>query len=89
MRTRCFYLITFLLAMPAYLAAHPEASEDLVDNGNTQKLVSMAFDCDGDAVICLVQQVGNACHTGRRDCFYLQVDIENQRVIIKGEADLL
>ncbi len=54
-------------------------------SGHTQKLVSMAFDCDGDAVLCLVDQSGAACHTGRPDCFYLEVDIEGRQVIIVGD----
>ena len=54
-------------------------------SGHTQKLVSMAFDCDGDAVLCLVDQAGAACHTGRPDCFYLEVDIEGRQVIIVGD----
>jgi phosphoribosyl-AMP cyclohydrolase len=55
-------------------------------SGNTQKLVSMAFDCDGDAVLCRVDQSGVACHTGRRDCFYLNVDIERNQVLINGKS---
>jgi phosphoribosyl-AMP cyclohydrolase len=27
-------------------------------------------DCDGDTLLLRVEQVGVACHTGRRDCFY-------------------
>lgn len=49
-------------------------------SGHTQELVSMAFDCDGDAVLCLVNQSGGACHTGRPNCFYLHVDLDNQQV---------
>lgn len=49
-------------------------------SGHTQSLVSMSFDCDGDAILCQVNQVGAACHTGRTDCFYLNVDIENKQV---------
>jgi phosphoribosyl-AMP cyclohydrolase len=30
----------------------------------------MRLDCDGDAVLLLVDQTGVACHTGRRSCFY-------------------
>lgn len=55
-------------------------------SGHTQQLVSMAFDCDGDAILCQVDQSGAACHTGRSDCFYLKVDIEQGRVLIHGDA---
>lgn len=51
-------------------------------SGHTQELVSMSFDCDGDAIICQVEQRGPACHTGRRHCFYYKVDIEQQKVFI-------
>ncbi len=56
-------------------------------SGHTQALMNMSFDCDGDVALCQVKQEGKACHTGRRDCFYLQVDHPNQRVLIKGEAN--
>ena len=39
-------------------------------SGQTQKLVDFRVDCDGDAVLLLVDQTGVACHTGRRSCFY-------------------
>lgn len=51
-------------------------------SGHTQELVSMAIDCDGDAILCEVNQTGGACHTGRADCFYLKIDIESNQVII-------
>jgi phosphoribosyl-AMP cyclohydrolase len=54
-------------------------------SGNTQKLVSMSLDCDGDAILCQVNQVGGACHTGRANCFYLHIDPKNQCVTIQGE----
>lgn len=52
-------------------------------SGHTQELINMSFDCDGDAILCQVNQRGAACHTGRRDCFYLSVDREYKRVFIK------
>lgn len=55
-------------------------------SGHTQSLVSMAFDCDGDTILCQVIQSGAACHTGRRNCFYLNVDIEQRHVTISGDA---
>ena len=42
-------------------------------SGQTQKLVELRIDCDGDAVLLLVDQKGVACHTGRRSCFYRAV----------------
>ena len=41
-------------------------------SGHHQSLTSMSFDCDGDAILCLVNQTGSACHTGRKNCFYLR-----------------
>lgn len=39
-------------------------------SGQTQRLVELRLDCDGDTVLALVDQTGVACHTGRRSCFY-------------------
>ncbi|MGP1396643.1 MAG: phosphoribosyl-AMP cyclohydrolase [Inquilinaceae bacterium] len=39
-------------------------------SGQTQRLVELRPDCDGDAILVLVDQSGVACHTGRRSCFY-------------------
>jgi len=49
-------------------------------SGHTQELKSLSIDCDGDAILCKVDQKGSACHTGRRHCFYLQADIARQKV---------
>ena len=40
-------------------------------SGQQQKLVEMRLDCDGDTLLLLVDQKGVACHTGRRNCFFL------------------
>jgi phosphoribosyl-AMP cyclohydrolase len=42
-------------------------------SGHTQRVVEMRMDCDQDAVWIRVEQVGAACHTGRRSCFYRKV----------------
>jgi phosphoribosyl-AMP cyclohydrolase len=39
-------------------------------SGQIQKLRELRLDCDGDAVLLLVEQTGVACHTGRRSCFF-------------------
>ena len=55
-------------------------------SGHTQQLVAMSFDCDGDAILCQVEQQGPACHTGRQSCFYLDVQADTQQVIVNGES---
>jgi phosphoribosyl-AMP cyclohydrolase len=42
-------------------------------SGQVQRLVELRYDCDGDALLLLVDQTGVACHTGRRSCFYTAV----------------
>jgi phosphoribosyl-AMP cyclohydrolase len=39
-------------------------------SGQMQRLVELRLDCDGDTLLALVDQVGVACHTGRRSCFF-------------------
>ncbi len=39
-------------------------------SGHTQRVLSVAIDCDGDALVLQVEQVGAACHTGDRSCFH-------------------
>jgi phosphoribosyl-AMP cyclohydrolase len=39
-------------------------------SGQVQLLRELRLDCDGDAVLLLVDQTGVACHTGRRSCFF-------------------
>jgi phosphoribosyl-ATP pyrophosphohydrolase/phosphoribosyl-AMP cyclohydrolase len=39
-------------------------------SGNTQALRALRLDCDGDAVLALVEPAGPACHTGERSCFH-------------------
>jgi phosphoribosyl-AMP cyclohydrolase / phosphoribosyl-ATP pyrophosphohydrolase len=47
-------------------------------SGNTQALKALRYDCDGDAVLALVDTAGGpACHTGERTCFY-RGDLEPQ-----------
>ncbi|MBH5320862.1 bifunctional phosphoribosyl-AMP cyclohydrolase/phosphoribosyl-ATP diphosphatase HisIE [Paenibacillus sp. GSMTC-2017] len=38
-------------------------------SGHTQRIVSMAYDCDGDTLLVRVEQQGPACHTGSYSCF--------------------
>ena len=38
-------------------------------SGHTQAVHAVSYDCDGDTLLMLVDQVGAACHTGTRTCF--------------------
>ncbi len=42
-------------------------------SGNFQFVKSIAFDCDMDALLIKVRQVGVACHTGNKSCFYRKI----------------
>ncbi len=44
------------------------------ESGNLQKIVNIFTDCDNDALIFQVEQIGGiACHTGRKSCFYKEL----------------
>jgi phosphoribosyl-AMP cyclohydrolase / phosphoribosyl-ATP pyrophosphohydrolase len=43
-------------------------------SGNTQRVRQLRYDCDGDAMVALVEPAGPACHTGQRSCFYRDLD---------------
>ena len=45
-------------------------------SGNVQHVREIRLDCDGDAVLVKVDQVGPACHTGTRTCFDTDVLVE-------------
>jgi phosphoribosyl-AMP cyclohydrolase / phosphoribosyl-ATP pyrophosphohydrolase len=43
-------------------------------SGNVQRLRQLRYDCDGDALVALVEPAGPACHTGERSCFYRDLE---------------
>ena len=51
------------------------------ESGHTQRVIEARVDCDQDAVLLRVEQIGAACHTGQRSCFYRA--IENGALIQK------
>lgn len=56
-------------------------------SGQVQSLVEMRLDCDGDTLLLLVDQVGVACHTGRRNCFFRAVRESGLETIAQVEVD--
>ncbi|MEL6324250.1 MAG: phosphoribosyl-AMP cyclohydrolase [Pseudomonadota bacterium] len=54
-------------------------------SGHTQTVVDMLIDCDQDTIVLKVQQVGGACHTGQRSCFYRRID--GMRLVRIGNSE--
>lgn len=45
-------------------------------SGHYQFVKSIAYDCDRDTLLVKVRQVGAACHTGKRSCFYRKLKLK-------------
>ncbi|QDS37451.1 bifunctional phosphoribosyl-AMP cyclohydrolase/phosphoribosyl-ATP diphosphatase HisIE [Brevibacillus brevis] len=65
-------------------------------SGHTQRIVSMRYDCDGDALVVMVEPNGAACHTGAYSCFSQEVltdtddePVQVDRFAILGELEEL
>lgn len=65
-------------------------------SGQTQELLELMLDCDGDTLLAKVKQQGVACHTGRKSCFFRTIknntleinqDIITDPKALYGDAD--
>ena len=56
-------------------------------SGMVQHLKEVRIDCDGDALLLLVDQTGPACHTGRTTCFYTRLWPEPAQIILDPLID--
>ena len=56
-------------------------------SGQTQSLVDFRIDCDGDTVLLQIDQLGVACHTGRRNCFFNAIRDDGVTIIADVEID--
>jgi len=56
-------------------------------SGQTQRLVELRVDCDGDTLLLKVDQTGPACHTGRHNCFYTRADGDSAEVFLPVDID--
>ncbi len=52
-------------------------------SGQVQRVISLAVDCDQDAIMLTVEPGGDrkACHTGRKSCFYRRLDFNSGRLV--------
>ncbi|MCB2178377.1 phosphoribosyl-AMP cyclohydrolase [bacterium] len=46
-------------------------------SGNFLKVEEVFMDCDGDALLMLVEPQGPACHTGNQSCFFTEMEIDH------------
>jgi phosphoribosyl-AMP cyclohydrolase / phosphoribosyl-ATP pyrophosphohydrolase len=61
------------------------------ESGHALKLKQLRYDCDGDAIVALVEPTGPACHTGERSCFYRELGgsalVEKDAPAVPGEPE--
>lgn len=56
-------------------------------SGHVQKVRRIRYDCDADALLIEAEQAGAACHTGRKSCFYREVDAARGRSLFCEERE--
>ena len=56
-------------------------------SGNTQTIISIDYDCDGDTLLLQVIPAGPACHTGNTSCFYRNIMTDEKNAL--GNIDIL
>ncbi|MFA6355517.1 MAG: phosphoribosyl-AMP cyclohydrolase [Candidatus Omnitrophota bacterium] len=54
-------------------------------SGHVQKVKEIRFDCDADCLLVKVEQVGGACHTGYRSCFYRKLKDNKGNAAVSGK----
>jgi phosphoribosyl-AMP cyclohydrolase len=59
-----------------YSRSREELWEKGATSGHVQHVEEVRVDCDGDALLYLVEQEGGACHTGYESCFYRTIEGE-------------
>lgn len=69
-----------------YSRSHAELWRKGETSGNTQRVVEVRLDCDGDALLYRVEPRGPACHTGARTCFFTTLAGEGVGVAV-GEGE--
>ncbi|MDP8260324.1 MAG: phosphoribosyl-AMP cyclohydrolase [Candidatus Gygaella obscura] len=47
-------------------------------SGNFQHIKKISYDCDADTLLIKVRQIGGACHTGKKSCFFRQISLRKK-----------
>jgi len=55
-------------------------------SGNTQEVKEILIDCDNDTILLKVKQNGPACHTGRKSCFF--TNLETEKITMDKEEEI-
>lgn len=55
-------------------------------SGHLQRLIELRIDCDRDCLLALVEQIGPACHTNRRSCFYTALRDDDEVTCLQPEG---
>ena len=55
-------------------------------SGHTQTLIDLRVDCDRDCLLIIVRQIGPACHTNRRNCFYTAIRETDEIEILQPQT---
>jgi phosphoribosyl-ATP pyrophosphohydrolase/phosphoribosyl-AMP cyclohydrolase len=58
-------------------------------SGHTQEIHSFALDCDNDTLLLKVTQNGVACHTGRRSCFFTELESGESKAEVEVDTDAM
>ena len=70
MNEKAFYTTLSLGKMTYYSRSRNELWTKGMTSGHYQYVKALSIDCDKDTILAKVSQIGAACHTGKRSCFY-------------------
>jgi phosphoribosyl-AMP cyclohydrolase len=57
-------------------------------SGHIQNVKEVRYDCDADALLVIVEQVGVACHTGHKSCFFRAIDLKTGESVKIAEPEV-
>ncbi|MDI6717003.1 MAG: phosphoribosyl-AMP cyclohydrolase [Actinomycetota bacterium] len=58
-------------------------------SGHAQYVHEIRYDCDADALLVIVEQIGVACHTGHKSCFFRSIDIKTGQAANTAKQEIV